>query len=188
MAHDFVGKEINLLFDDLVKKEADCQQNVKPRSDYDKIVSGVAEEFSGGNAKTKSRNKEIAEIKIKIGKLKRSLKKNRNIRIPQMTDEEIIDEIKAVKDKLTSAQYWALLKPMLENGNCASVAIQYKPLEVLCKWTGASYMGDATPLGIKTMRLFIIEVIVPDEDGEILYMITDKEGPDPIKNACEKIK
>ena len=80
MTHDFVGKEINLLFDDLVKKEADCQQNIKPRSDYDKIVTEVAEEFSGGSAKTKSRNKEIAEIKVKIGKLKRSLKKNRNIR------------------------------------------------------------------------------------------------------------
>ena len=74
MTHDFVGKEINLLFDDLVKKEADCQQNIKPRSDYDKIVTEVAEEFSGGSAKT------IAEIKVKIGKLKRSLKKNRNIR------------------------------------------------------------------------------------------------------------
>ena len=80
MTHDFVGKEINLLFDDLVKKEDGCQQNIKPRSDYDKIVTEVAEEFSGGSAKTKSRNKEIAEIKVKIGKLKRSLKKNRNIR------------------------------------------------------------------------------------------------------------
>ena len=80
MSHDFVAKELNHLFDDLVKNGADCQQNVKPRSDYDKIVTEVAEEFSGGSAKTKSRNKEIAEIKVKIGKLKRSLKKNRNIR------------------------------------------------------------------------------------------------------------
>ena len=66
MTHDFVGKEINLLFDDLVKKEADCQQNIKPRSDYDKIVTVVAEEFSCGSANTKSRNKEIAELKVKI--------------------------------------------------------------------------------------------------------------------------
>lgn len=78
MSH--VEKEIGLLFDDLVEKGGDYQQNVKPRSDYDKLVAEVAEEFSGGNAKTKSRNKEIAEIKVKIKKLKRNLKKNRNIR------------------------------------------------------------------------------------------------------------
>ena len=80
MTHNSIGKEINYLFDDLVKKEADCQQNRPPRSDYDKIVTEVAEEFSGGNAKTKSRNKEISEIKEKIRKLKRRLKKTRNIR------------------------------------------------------------------------------------------------------------
>ena len=80
MSHDFVAKELKNLFDDLVKNGADCQQNVTPRSEYDKIVTEVAEEFSGGSAKTQSRNKEISEIKVKIGKLKRSLKKNHNIR------------------------------------------------------------------------------------------------------------
>jgi len=80
MSHDFVGKELDLLFDDLIKTVPDYQQRVKPRSDYDKIVTEVTEEFSGGNAKTKSRNKEIFEIKDKIKTLKRRLKKTRNIR------------------------------------------------------------------------------------------------------------
>ncbi len=80
MTHASIGKEINHFFDDLVKQEAVRHQNRPPQSEYDKIVTGVAEEFSGGNAKTKSRNEEIAGIKEKIKKLKRKVKKVRNIR------------------------------------------------------------------------------------------------------------
>lgn len=80
MSHDCVGRELNLLFGDLIKTVPGYQQGANPRSDYDKIVAEVAEEFSGGNAKTKSRNKEIAEIKDTIQTLKRRLKKTRNIR------------------------------------------------------------------------------------------------------------
>jgi len=80
-------KELNLFLNDLIKQRGDYQHNEKPRSDYEKIVTEVAEEFSGGSAKTKSRNKEISEIKDKIKKLKRSLKKNRNIRNYRMRSE-----------------------------------------------------------------------------------------------------
>ena len=110
--------------------------------------------------------------------------------------EEIIDEIHAVKNNLTPTQYWALLKPMIDDAKCISIAIQYRPLEVLCKWTGASYYGPES-LVIQTMRLFSIEVISRSDSNTkpsmtptipILYMITDKDGPDPVKNSCEKIK
>ena len=76
MTLDFNEKEINDLFTDLFKK-GDLKN---PRSDYDKIVSKVTEEFSGGNEKLKSRNKEKDEIKVKIRELKRDVKKNHNIR------------------------------------------------------------------------------------------------------------
>lgn len=104
---------------------------------------------------------------------------------------EIRDEIRAVKNKLTPKQYWTLLKPMLEKGECAPTAMQYKPLKVICKWIGVSYKDDDTPLDIKTMRLFRIQVIVPagaTAKYKFLYLITDKEGPDPVKDACESIK
>ena len=78
MTFDFVEKEINLLFDELQKKEQNS--HVKPQSNYEKIITEVAEEFSGGSAKVKSRNKEKDEIKVKIAKLKRNLKKTRNTR------------------------------------------------------------------------------------------------------------
>ena len=78
MTLDLNEKEINNLFDDLIKTE---EQNHKPPpSEYEKIVIKVAEEFSGGNEKLKARNKEKEEIKVKITKLKRDIKKNRNIR------------------------------------------------------------------------------------------------------------
>ena len=77
MTLDLVEKEINLLFDDLLK--ATKESNV-PSGTYEKIVTEVAEEFSGGSAKVQSRNKEKDEIKVKIAHLKRKLKKNRNIR------------------------------------------------------------------------------------------------------------
>ena len=75
---DKVEKEINLLFDELQQKEQN--RHVQPQSTYEKIITEVAEEFSGGSAKVKSRNKEKDEIKVKIAHLKRKLKKNRNIR------------------------------------------------------------------------------------------------------------
>lgn len=74
MTLDFDGKEINNLFNQLLETKKG------PRSDYEKIIIEVAEEFSGGSAKVKSRNKEKSKIKVKIAKLKRRLKKNRNIR------------------------------------------------------------------------------------------------------------
>jgi len=106
---------------------------------------------------------------------------------------EVSDEIKAVKNKLTPTQYWALLKPMLERGECTPTTLQYRPVEVLCKWTGASYRNNETPLDIKTMLLFKIEVAVPAAVRgptiyKTLYMITDKEGPDPVSDACASIK
>ncbi len=78
MTLDFDEKEMNLLFDELKKKEN--LRHVKPQSIYEKIITEVAEEFSGGSAKVKSRNKDKDEIKVKIAKLKRTLNKTRNIR------------------------------------------------------------------------------------------------------------
>ena len=75
---DLDEKEINLLFDDLQKKEN--LRHAEPQSQYEKIVTEVAEEFSGGSAKVKSRNKDKDEIKVKIAKLRRTLKKIRNTR------------------------------------------------------------------------------------------------------------
>ena len=79
MTFDVNEKEINCLFDDLIKNEK-LKHHGNPQNDYEKIVIKVAEEFSGGNAKLKARNKEKDEIKVKIAKLKRNIKKNRNIR------------------------------------------------------------------------------------------------------------
>ena len=74
-----VLKEINLLFDELLETE-NLHQPKAPQSNYEKIITEVAEEFSGGSAKVKSRNKDKDEIKVKIAKLKRNLKKTRNTR------------------------------------------------------------------------------------------------------------
>ncbi len=76
MTLDLDEKEINHLFADLVKKSG----LESSRTVYDKIVDTVGEEFSGGNTKLKARNKEKDEIKIKIEKLNRDVKKNLNIR------------------------------------------------------------------------------------------------------------
>ena len=80
MTLDFNGKEINRLFDDLVKTSG----LKNPRNDYDKIVAKVTEEFSGGNEKLKARNKDKDEIKVKIEQLNRDIKKNHNIRNHRM--------------------------------------------------------------------------------------------------------
>ena len=57
---------------------------MKPQSNYEKIITEVAEEFSGGSAKVKSRNKDKDEIKVKIEQLNRDIKKNHNIRNHRM--------------------------------------------------------------------------------------------------------
>ena len=76
-----VEKEINNLFDGLAEKYA---SDTSSRTNYEAIVEKVAEEFSGGNEKVKSRNQDKAALKAEIARLTRAVKKNRNIRNHKM--------------------------------------------------------------------------------------------------------
>jgi len=102
MTLDLNEKEINHLFTDLVKKSGLASS----RTVYDKIVDTVAEEFSGGNNKLKARNKERAEIKVKIGQLNRDIKKNRNIRNYRMrkANKKRADKRSALKVQITELE------------------------------------------------------------------------------------
>ncbi len=80
MSNDPTGKEIDTLFSDLVKQKG----LEAPRTLYDSIVETVTDEFSGGNEKLKSRNKEKAEIQARIDQLSQTLKKTLNIRNHRM--------------------------------------------------------------------------------------------------------
>ena len=102
MTLDLDEKEINRLFADLAKKSV----LESPRTDYDNIVKKVAEEFSGGNEKVKSRNKEKAEIKAKIKQLNRKVKQNRNIRNHRMrkTNQKRADKRSSFKAEINELE------------------------------------------------------------------------------------